>query len=59
MDKNCTDITARELENEMREMQNSVGDIEELVVSFYTRETRTQNTWWVTKGGLAMVSIYQ
>lgn len=51
MDKNCTHITALDLENEMREMQNSVADIEELVVGFYTRETRAENTWWATKAG--------
>lgn len=32
-------------------MQNSVADIEELVVGFYTRETRAENTWWATKAG--------
>lgn len=42
MDKNCTNITAHELENEMREMQNSVADIEELVVSFYTGENKSR-----------------
>ena len=59
LDKNRTDITARELENEMREMQNSVGDIEELIVSSIQEKQEHRTHGGLQRGGLAMVSICQ